>query len=97
MVEKEQYQKLPRSSVGYISHPLRVYDNDPSWFADPKITPFREVSGRARSGAYAGKLGQAAAAVLADFVVVDMFAVRTVKLKPTDNDALNFLVLVFDE
>jgi len=35
---------------------------------------FREVSARARSGAYAGKLGQAAAAVLADFVVVDMFA-----------------------
>ena len=53
---------------------MKAYENDPSWFADAKITPFREVSARARSGAYAGKLGQAAAAVLADFVVVDMFA-----------------------
>ena len=74
MMEKEQYQSLLRSSIGYISQSLKAYENDPSWFADAKITPFREVSARARSGAYAGRLGQAAAAVLADFVVVDMFA-----------------------
>jgi len=74
MMEKEQYQNLLRSSVGYISQSLKAYENDPAWFTDAKITPFREVSARARSGAYAGKLGQAAAAALADFVVVDMFA-----------------------
>ena len=74
MLEKEQYQNLLHNAVGYVSQPLKAYENDPSWFADARITPFREVSARARSGAYAGKLGQAAAAVLADFVVVDMFA-----------------------
>jgi multiple sugar transport system substrate-binding protein len=74
MMEKEQYQSLLRSSVGYVSQSLQAYENDPAWFTDSKITPFREVSARARSGAYAGKLGQAAAAALADFVVVDMFA-----------------------
>jgi multiple sugar transport system substrate-binding protein len=74
MMEKEQYQNLLRSSVGYISQSLKAYENDPAWFTDAKITAFREVSARARSGAYAGKLGQAAAAALADFVVVDMFA-----------------------
>lgn len=74
MLEREQYQSMLRSSVGYISQSLKAYENDPSWFNDPKITPFREVSARARSGGYAGQLGQAAAATLADFVVVDMFA-----------------------
>lgn len=74
LLEKDQYQNLLRRCVGYISQPLKAYENDPAWFSDPKLTPFREVSARARSGAYAGKLGQPAAAVLADFVVVDMFA-----------------------
>ena len=63
MMEKAQYQYLLRSSIGYISQSLKAYENDPSWFTDPKITPFREVSARARSGAYAGKLGHAAAGV----------------------------------
>ena len=85
MMEKEQYQNLLRSSVGYISQSLQAYENDPAWFTDAKITPFREVSARARSGAYAGKLGQAAAAALADFVVVDMFAeVVTGQLTPRE-------------
>jgi multiple sugar transport system substrate-binding protein len=74
LMEKEQYQTLLRSSVGYVSQSLKAYENDSSWFSDPKITAFREVSARARSGSYAGKLGQAAAAALADFVVVDMFS-----------------------
>jgi multiple sugar transport system substrate-binding protein len=71
--------------VGYISQSLKAYENDSSWFVDPRITPFREVSARARSGAFAGKLGQAAAGALADFVVVDMFAEAvTGQLSPKD-------------
>jgi multiple sugar transport system substrate-binding protein len=85
LLEKEQYQTLLRSSVGYVSQSLKAYEDDPSWFSDPKITPFREVSARARSGAYAGKLGHAAAASLADFVVVDMFSeVVTGQLSPKE-------------
>jgi len=87
MMEKAQYQSLLRSSIGYISQSLKAYENDPSWFTDPKITPFREVSARARSGAYAGKLGHAAAGVLADFVVVDMFA-ETVTGQSSPKDAM---------
>ena len=34
MMEKEQYQTLLRSSVGYISQSLKAYENDPSWFTD---------------------------------------------------------------
>src|SRR4029453_11963122 len=74
MLEKGQAQSMVRSSVGYISQSLKAYENDPSWFKDPKITPFREASARARSGGYAGARGRAAAATLADVVVVDMFA-----------------------
>jgi len=74
LLEKDQYQNMLHSSVGYVSHSLKGYESDPSWFKDSKITPFREVSARARSGGHAGTLGQPAAAALADFVVVDMFA-----------------------
>jgi multiple sugar transport system substrate-binding protein len=85
MMEKEQYQSVLRRAVGYISQSLKAYENDSSWFVDPRITPFREVSARARSGAFAGKLGQAAAGALADFVVVDMFAEAvTGQLSPKD-------------
>jgi len=85
MLERDQYQKMLRSSVGYISQSLKAYENDPLWFQDPKITAFREVSARARSGGYAGTLGQPAAAALADFVVVDMFAeAATGQLSPKE-------------
>ncbi|MGY4409822.1 hypothetical protein ACVWW4_001558 [Bradyrhizobium sp. LB7.1] len=44
------------------------------WTSDPKITPYRDCLKRCRDNGYAGDLGYASAAVMGDFVVVDMFA-----------------------
>jgi len=41
---------------------------------DPKTTPYRDVAKRARTPAGLGTLGENAAAAIADFIVVDMFA-----------------------
>ena len=41
---------------------------------DPKLTPFRDATARMRWSGYAGDIGEASAACLADWVVVDMFA-----------------------
>jgi multiple sugar transport system substrate-binding protein len=38
------------------------------------VTPFRDVLKLALNNGYAGSLGYASAAVMGDFIVVDMFA-----------------------
>jgi multiple sugar transport system substrate-binding protein len=74
MWEKEQYGPWQEASIGYVSHPLKAYGEAKFWTADPKITPFRDVCQRLQYHGYAGSLGYASAACLADWIVVDMFA-----------------------
>ena len=74
MMEKEQYEPWQVASIGYIAHTLRAYDANPVWMADPQHRFFRDVVRNMRSFGYAGRLGRASASVMADFVVVDMFA-----------------------
>jgi multiple sugar transport system substrate-binding protein len=74
MWEREQYEPWQAASLGYISHPLRAYDNNKFWGDDPKYAPFKGVVSRLQPHSYAGGLGYASAACLADWIVVDMFA-----------------------
>jgi multiple sugar transport system substrate-binding protein len=74
MMEKEQYEPWQGACIGYVSHPLRAYESNPIWTADPQHMFYRDVVKTARHPGYAGKLGRASAATGADFVIVDMFA-----------------------
>jgi len=74
MMEKEQYEPWQAACIGYVAHPLRAYESNPVWTADPQHVFFRDVVKTMRPLGYAGKLGRASAATAADFVVVDMFA-----------------------
>jgi multiple sugar transport system substrate-binding protein len=74
MWEKEQYEPWQAASNGYVTQPLRAYEENPIWTADPKNTPFRNVLRNALNNGYAGALGAASAAVMGDFVLVDMVA-----------------------
>jgi len=74
MMEREQYAPWQAACIGYVSHPLRAYESNPVWMADPQHLFYRDVVKTMRPLGYAGKLGQASAATTADFVVVDMFA-----------------------
>jgi multiple sugar transport system substrate-binding protein len=74
MMEAPQYNAWLEQSVGYFTQTLHGYDDNPVWKEDPKRKVFAEATARARSIAYAGTLGYAAAAVLADFVILDMVA-----------------------
>ncbi|HLI11834.1 MAG TPA: ABC transporter substrate-binding protein [Alphaproteobacteria bacterium] len=74
MWEKEQYDPWMIASLGYVSQPLKYYENNPVWTSDPKAKPFSEVSALVLENGYAGPLGNASAAVMGDFIVVDMFA-----------------------
>ena len=74
MWEKEQYEPWQAAALSYMCPPLKAYAQTPFWKLDPKLTPFREVTARMRWSGYAGDIGEASAACLADWVVVDMFA-----------------------
>ncbi len=74
MWEKEQYEPWQAAALSYMCPPLKAYALTPFWKVDPKLTPFRDVSARMRWSGYAGDIGEASAACLADWVVVDMFA-----------------------
>jgi multiple sugar transport system substrate-binding protein len=51
-----------------------AYDANPIWTSDPKRTVYRDVAKRTLTPAGLGTLGENAAAAIADFIVVDMFA-----------------------
>jgi multiple sugar transport system substrate-binding protein len=74
LLEPEQFNPWIEAAQGYLSHFLKAYDANPIWTVDPKNTPYREVAATATTPAGIGKLGENAAAAIADFVLVDMFA-----------------------
>ncbi len=73
MWEKEQVYPWEMASNGYVAAPLPILNDNPVWTNDPKVTPFRDVLKYALDDGYSGSLGYASAAVIGDFVVVDMF------------------------
>jgi multiple sugar transport system substrate-binding protein len=73
MWEKEQVDSWLRAANGYVSPALPAWNDNPVWTEDPKVTPFRDGLKFALDNGYAGSLGNASAAVMGDFVVVDMF------------------------
>ena len=74
MLEAENFNPWVEAAQGYLSHFLNAYDANPVWTADPKRTPYRDVSKRTLTPGGLGSLGEKAAAAIADFIVVDMFA-----------------------
>ena len=74
MQEAENFNEWVTNSQGYLSPFLNEYDKNPIWTADPKNTPYRDVTKRTLTPAGLGTLGEKAASAIADFIVVDMFA-----------------------
>lgn len=74
MMEAENYDPWLVGAQGYLTHPLNAYDANPVWTTDPKTTVFRDAAKRTLTAGGLGSIGEKAAAALADFIVVDMFA-----------------------
>jgi multiple sugar transport system substrate-binding protein len=86
LMERLQYEKLLEASAGYVSQSLRDYEKAPLWQKDPKIAAFKDVAARGLPVSYPAPVSFAAASVLADFVVIDMFA-QVVSGQATPKDA----------
>ena len=74
MLEADQFNKWLEESQGYLTHCLNAYDKNPIWTADPKNTIFGEAGKRTLTAGGLGSVGEKAAAAIADFIVLDMFA-----------------------
>ena len=74
LMEPAQFDPWVESALGYLSPFLLGFEKNPIWTADPKNTPYRNVAETAQTPAGIGKMGENAAAAIADFVLVDMFA-----------------------
>ena len=74
MLDKEQAAPWINAMIGYVSPPLKDYKKLPVWTDDPKNTPYRDCVARMLWNGYPGPIGPASAAVMAEYVVVDMFA-----------------------
>ncbi len=70
----EQYNKWLSDSIGYMTHTLNAYDANPVWTLIAKARVFRDATKRSLAAGYRGSIGERAAAALADFIIVDMFA-----------------------
>lgn len=74
MLEADQFNPWIEAAQGYLSHFLNAYDANPVWTADPKTTPYRDVARSAVTPAGDAPMTENAAAAVADFIVVDMYA-----------------------
>lgn len=74
MMEAANLDPWVEKSVGYLTPGLIAYEKNPIWTADPKLTVCRDVAKRTQTAGGLGSVGEKAAAALADFIVLDMFA-----------------------
>jgi multiple sugar transport system substrate-binding protein len=74
MLDPDQFNPWVEAAQGYLSPFLLGFTKNPIWTADPKNTPFRDVGETSQTPAGVGQMGENAAAAIADFVLVDMFA-----------------------
>ncbi|HEX5865236.1 MAG TPA: carbohydrate ABC transporter substrate-binding protein, partial [Casimicrobiaceae bacterium] len=87
MMEKEQYVPWQQASIGYVTQPLIAYESNPIWTSDPKHTPYRDLMKNMLPNGYAGDMGYASAATMADFIMVNMVAEAASGSKPAKEAA----------
>lgn len=74
MFEADQMNNWIEGSAAYCCQTLKAYDANPIWSADPNNAAYAKASATLRPNGYAGPLGYASAATMADYVLVDMYA-----------------------
>ncbi|PII38144.1 ABC transporter substrate-binding protein [Sinorhizobium meliloti CCBAU 01290] len=87
MMEADQMNAWIEGSSAYCCQPLKAFADNPVWTSDPIHAPYARASETLRPNGYAGPLGYASAGVMADYVLVDMFA-SAVTGQATPEDAV---------
>jgi len=85
MYEQPQMDAWITGASAYCCQPLKSFASNPVWTSDPNHAPYAKASETLRPNGYAGPLGYASAATMADYILVDMFAEgATGQMSPED-------------
>jgi multiple sugar transport system substrate-binding protein len=87
MFEEAQMNDWIKGSLGYCCQTLKAFANNPIWSEDPAAAAYSRASETLRPNGYAGPLGYASAATMADYVLVDMYA-KAVTGQATPQEAI---------
>jgi multiple sugar transport system substrate-binding protein len=87
MFEEAQMNDWIKGSLGYCCQTLKAFANNPIWSEDPNAVAYSKASETLRPNGYAGPLGYASAATMADYVLVDMYA-KAVTGQATPQEAM---------
>ncbi len=60
--------------MGYWAQPLKAYEASDVWKSDPKVAVYKDTMQNSLWLGYKGPINEASAAVVADYVMVDMVA-----------------------
>lgn len=74
MWDKPQYEPWQSAAIGYVTQPLKAYEQNAVWSSDPKNLPYRDVLKNMLPHGYAGTLGPASAGAMNDYVMQNMVA-----------------------
>ncbi|MBX3568128.1 MAG: carbohydrate ABC transporter substrate-binding protein [Rhizobiaceae bacterium] len=74
MFEEAQMSDWIKGSLGYCCQTLKGFANNPIWTEDANAAAYSRASETLRPNGFAGPLGYASAATMADYVLVDMYA-----------------------
>ena len=72
--QDDQYLPWWRIQEGYHLQPIKKLVDDPMWFKDPKMAPFRQQPKFGRNAGYAGPPNEKSALAWSKYIVVDTFA-----------------------
>ena len=74
MMEQAQYEPWLTGCLGYWAQPLKAYSELDVWKGDPKLLAYRDTCSNQFWNGYQGPITAASGAVVADYVLVNMFA-----------------------
>jgi multiple sugar transport system substrate-binding protein len=74
MYERPQMDTWITASGAYCCQPLKAFADNPIWTSDPNHAAYARAAETLVPNGYAGPLGPASAAVMADYIMVDMVA-----------------------
>ena len=89
MFQPEQMNAWIEGASAYCCQSLKAYADNPVWTSNPIHEPYSKASASLRPNGFAGPLGPSSAAVMADYVLVDMFAEAVTGQRTADEAIAN--------